>query len=73
MALTKEDLQAIGELMDTKLTASEERTNQKLETISQTINELKESVEEIRDSTNYMADWIQKLEDAFNTHRIETK
>lgn len=66
MALTKEDLQAISELMDQKL-------DQKLAPIQADIAELKESVEEIRDSTNYLADWVGNLEASFKKHEITGK
>lgn len=49
--LDEKDLQAIGELMD-----------RKLQPIQQDIQGLKESVEEIRGATNYMVEWIEKVE-----------
>ncbi len=69
MPLTKEDLQAISQLMDEKITPIQSD----IQEMKSDIIELKESVTEIRDSTNYMADWIQSLEDSFNNHRIKTK
>lgn len=49
--LDERDLQAIGELM-----------SRKLQPIQQDIQDLKESVEEIRGATNYMVEWIEKVE-----------
>ena len=49
--LDERDLQAIGELMD-----------RKLQPVQQDIQDLKESVEEIRGATNYMVEWIDRIE-----------
>lgn len=49
--LDEKDLQAIGELMD-----------RKLQPIQQDIQGLKESLEEVRGATNYMVEWIEKVE-----------
>lgn len=60
--MTKEELQAIREIMQ-----------QELGPIKEDIAELKESMEEVRGSTNYLAEWVEKLETAFTQHRITTK
>ena len=49
--LDERDLQAIGELMD-----------RKLQPVQQDIQDLKDSVEEIRGATNYMVEWIDRIE-----------
>ncbi len=87
MALTKEDLQAIGELMDQKLDQklapiqadiagmktemAEMKTD--IAGMKDDIEELKESMEEVRGSTNYLAEWVEGLETAFKRHEITGK
>lgn len=66
MALTKEDLQAIGQLMDEKLDA-------RLTPIEQKIDKLSEGMEEIRDATNYLSEWVENLDEEFQIHKIKTK
>lgn len=69
MALTKEDLQAIGELMDQKLAPIQAD----IAGMKDNIEELKESMEEVRGSTNYLAEWVEGLETAFKRHEITGK
>lgn len=64
----QELLEALGQM----ITASEERTAHRLDAIDKRLTDLTESVTEIRDSTNYIADWVQNLEDDFTAHRIKT-
>lgn len=73
MALTKEDLQAISELMDQKLGQKLAPIQADIAGMKTDIAELKESVEEIRDSTNYLADWVGNLEASFKKHEITGK
>lgn len=69
MAVTKEDLQTIGELMDTKLSPIQaDITDMKTD-----IAELKATTEEVRASTNYIAEWVENLETAFKRHEITGK
>lgn len=69
MALTKEDLQAINDLMKAQLAPIQAD----IAGMKTDIAELKESVEEIRDSTNYLADWVGNLEASFKKHEITGK
>lgn len=76
--LDREDLQAIAQL----ISESEARTQaliseqlrpirEDIATMKQDIADLKESVQEVRDSTNYIADWVEGLESAFNKHKAK--
>lgn len=82
----QELLQAISQMMDTKLAEQEQRTDAKfmsikedlgrmgdrLGTIEGRLETLETSVEEVRDSTNYIAEWVERLEDSFRKHEITT-
>lgn len=52
--LTKEDLQAIQNL---------------LEPIKKDLSEIKESLAEVREATNYMAEWVETVESKVNSIR----
>ncbi len=76
MALTKEDLQAIGELLDAKLTPIQKdisNLKKDVSSLKEDVEELKDSMEEVRDSTNYLAGWVDKLDTAFKQHEITGK
>ena len=53
--LDEKDLQAIKALFN-------EEMDKRLNPIQQDIQDLKESVEEIRGATNYIVEWIKKVE-----------
>jgi len=65
--LDREDLQAIAQLISEQLRPIQ----QDITTMKQDIADLKESVQEVRDSTNYIADWVEGLESAFNKHKAK--
>ena len=54
MSLTKEDLQAIEQLLDKKM-------DQKLEPIKEQLNDMQESLEEVRSSTNSLIQWADEV------------
>ena len=61
--LTKEDLQAIADLMDVKIGVMMETIiDKKLEPIKQDLSEVKESLAEVREATNYIAEWVETVE-----------
>ncbi len=67
--MTKEELQAIREIMQEELAPIQiDITEMKSD-----IAELKESMEEVRNSTNYLAEWVENLEAAFKNHEITGK
>lgn len=49
--LTREDIQALSELMDSKL-----------EPIKNDLLEVKANLLEVREATNYIADWVEQVE-----------
>ncbi len=53
--LDEKDLQAIKALFN-------EEMDKRLNPIQQDIQDLKESVEEVRGATNYIVEWIKKVE-----------
>lgn len=56
--LDERDLQAISELMDRKI----QPINARLEKVETSISEIQESLGEVRDATNYMVEWIERIE-----------
>lgn len=73
MALTKEDLQAIADLMDTKLTSALAPINQRLDTMQAQINTLQEDLDEVKENTtvtrevvNTLAEWTEAASDTLN-------
>ncbi|WP_294548850.1 hypothetical protein [uncultured Pseudoflavonifractor sp.] len=83
--LDREDLQAIAQLISESESRTQSLIGEQLRTIheditnmkqdmaemKQDIADLKESVQEVRDSTNYIADWVEGLESAFNKHKAK--
>lgn len=63
--LDERDLQAISELMDRKLQPINARLE--LEKVETSINEIRDSLEEVRDATNYMVEWIERVEKKVDT------
>lgn len=61
MALTREDLQAIGDLMDAKLDTRLRPIESRLVKIEKDVAEIKESLEEVRDSTNRLLEWADEV------------
>ncbi len=64
MALTKEDLLAIGELMDTKLVPINRRLDgidARLDRIEEDIEQIKEDTEITRGATNSLVDWADQV------------
>ena len=59
MALTKEDLQAIGALMDKKL----EPINDRLDTIQADIEQIKEDTTITREAANGLGEWAEVAAD----------
>ena len=59
MALTKEDLQAIAALMDSKL----EPINERLDTIQEDIEQIKEDTAITREVTNGLGEWAEVVAD----------
>lgn len=57
MALTKEDLAAIGELMDAKL----EPVTKRLDAMQEDITEIKEHAEITRSATNSLVEWADTV------------
>ena len=57
MALTKEDLQAIGELMDAKL----EPIKENIAEMKEDIAEIKEHAEITRSATNSLVEWAETV------------
>lgn len=67
--LDERDLQAISDLMDRKiqpinarLEKVETSINARLERVETSISEIQESLGEVRDATNYMVEWIERVE-----------
>lgn len=58
--MTTEEMQALRAML-----------REELQPIKDDIADLKESVLEVRDSTNYIAEWVEKLESAFNEHKAK--
>jgi archaellum component FlaC len=58
--MDNEMLAAISSLMDEKLNPIKDR----LDRIEVDISEMKENLEEVRGATNYMAEWVDRLEKA---------
>lgn len=67
--MTREDLQAISELMDEKLKPINERLDkmdQRLDTIEEGQAELKEGQAEIRSGVNTLLRWAEKVGDSID-------
>lgn len=64
--LDERDLQAIralfNEEMDRKLREQLQPINKDLKEMKTDIQELKENLGEVRDATNYMVEWIERVE-----------
>lgn len=58
--MDNEMLAAISNMMDDKLNPIKDR----LDRIEVDISEMKDNLEEVRGATNYMAEWIDRLEKA---------
>ena len=56
--LDERDLQAIQALIE----ASENRMNKRLDELKRSLDETRESLGEVRDATNYMVEWIERVE-----------
>lgn len=69
--LDREDLQAIAQLISESENRMKTHIEEQLRPIRRDITELRESIQEVRDSTNYIADWVENLENAFNKHKKE--
>lgn len=54
------------------LQAMSKMMKEELQPIKDDIAELKGSVEEIRESTNYISEWVERLEGSFKAHEIKT-
>ena len=63
--LDEKDLQAISTLMDSKLQPVNNRLDRiegRLDNIENRLETVENSLEEIRGATNYMVEWIEKVE-----------
>lgn len=60
--LTKEDLQALQVMMETVI-------DKKLEPIKQDLSEVKGSLAEVREATNYIAEWVETVENKVDSIR----
>ena len=60
--LTKEDLQALQAMMETVV-------EKKLEPIKKDLSEVKESLAEVREATNYIAEWVETVENNVDSAR----
>lgn len=63
----QELLQAMSQMMDQKL----EPIKAEITEMKEDIAEMKEDLEEVREATNYTAEWIEKLEKAFQDHVVK--
>lgn len=61
MALTQEDLQAIGALFDSKLENALQPIKADLDTMKADIADIKESLEEVRSTTNSLVAWADNV------------
>lgn len=60
--LDEKDLQAIKALFSKEMDRKLQPIQQDIQEMKSDIQGLKESVEEIRGATNYMVEWIEKVE-----------
>lgn len=60
--LDEKDLQAIKALFSKEMDRKLQPIQQDIQEMKSDIHGLKESVEEIRGATNYMVEWIEKVE-----------
>ena len=70
----QELLQAMSQMMDQKLEPINKRLNSmddRLNSMDDRLSKLEEDMEEVRDATNYTAEWIEKLEKAFQNHVVK--
>lgn len=67
-SIVKEESATITQRSDAKFDA----ITQRLDTMQDDITTLKDSVDEVRSTTNYLAEWVEKLETAFHKHEVTT-
>ena len=60
--LDERDLQAIRTLFNEEMDKKLQPINARLERVETSISEIQESLGEVRDATNYMVEWIERVE-----------
>lgn len=60
--LTKEDLQALADLIDQRLDVKLEPVKADIATMKSDLAEVKENLSEVREASNYIAEWVEHLE-----------
>lgn len=64
--LDERDLQAIAQIMDEKISASESRMIKRMDKIQEDLDQLKEDHEITRDALNYLCGWAEKVSGAMS-------
>ena len=71
--IDQDTLQAIRDMMREEMQPVTQRLDtmqSDITTLKEDIDTLKDSVEEVRSTTNYLAEWVEKLETAFHKHEV---